>query len=155
MNVCADVLTLQEVEPHIYTGIRSLLVREKGWEISEKDSNAVWQLSDLLWTVWTVFFLLPRTVSSWVGGITVTFGGEYGHRSRYLSELCEIINFVKRSKASWLFELHSSHEQYSSYCLEQYLLEWEESLLQIFIKFGTVMHVGPRAWRKFQLFNFR
>jgi len=27
---------------------------------------------------------------------------------------------------------HSSHEQYSSYCLEQYLLEWEESLLQDF-----------------------
>ena len=26
---CADVLTLQEVEPHIYTGIRSLLVRER------------------------------------------------------------------------------------------------------------------------------
>jgi len=27
MNVCADELTVQ-VEPHIYTGIRSLLVRE-------------------------------------------------------------------------------------------------------------------------------
>ena len=62
MNVCADELTVQ-VEPHIYTGIRSLLVRERvrerenqrdrkresirvyqrqcvQREISEKDSNA-------------------------------------------------------------------------------------------------------------------
>ena len=48
MNVCADVLTLQEVEPHIYTGIRSLLVREKERE-SERvclvlsESVGVWQ----------------------------------------------------------------------------------------------------------------
>jgi len=57
MNVCADVLTLQEVETHIYRDTESVSQRErekseKGWEISEKDSNAAWQLSDLLWTVW-------------------------------------------------------------------------------------------------------
>ena len=107
MNVCADVLTLQEVETYIYRDTESVSQREResrcvqskiergGWEISEEDSNAAGQLSDLLWTVWnnklrkekqseftlwvivltrTVFFLLPRTASSWVGGITVTFG---------------------------------------------------------------------------------
>ena len=35
---CADVLTLQEVEPHIYTGIRSLLVRERE---SQRGSESV------------------------------------------------------------------------------------------------------------------
>ena len=46
MNVCADVLTLQEVEPHIYiyTGIQSLLERERareGQSLLVSDSDCI------------------------------------------------------------------------------------------------------------------